>query len=179
MAEDFAIGKELEIPKSVLDNIEKIDKKINDISKDSELMAQHFGSAMIRMGNGADVLLKKLQNVQGLIGNIGNINISGLNNMNNGLSNTATNAEKIAKGITDATLMLNQFTKYWESINGKPQVLKSFEILTNREQLNFLKEARLQADELSRTLSQMNKQSILDNKTASNAIKEQTQAEQT
>lgn len=179
MAEDFAIGKELEIPKSVLDNIEKIDKKINDISKDSELMAQKFGSAMIRMGNGADVLLKKLQNVQGIIGNIGNINISGLNNMNNGLSNTATNAEKIAKGITGATVMLNQFTKYWESINGKPQVLKSFEILTNREQLNFLKEARLQADELSRKLSQMNKQSILDNKTATNAIKEQTQAEQT
>lgn len=179
MAEDFAIGKELEIPESVLDNIDKIDKKINDISKDSELMAQHFGSAMIRMGNGADVLLKKLQNVQGIIGNIGNINISGLNNMNNGLSNTATNAEKIAKGITDATVMLNRFTKYWESINGKPQVLKSFEILTNREQLNFLKEARLQADELSRKLSQMNKQSILDNKTATNAIKEQSQAEQT
>lgn len=179
MAEDFAIGKELEIPKSVLDNIEKIDKKINDISKDSELMAQHFGSAMIRMGNGADVLLKKLQNVQGIIGNIGNINISGLNNMNNGLSNTATNAEKIAKSITGATVMLNQFTKYWESINGKPQVLKSFEILTNREQLNFLKEARLQADELSRKLSQMNKQSILDNKTATNSIKEQSQAEQT
>ena len=179
MAEDFAIGKELEIPKSVLDNIEKIDKKINDISKDSELMAQHFGSAMIRMGNGAGTLLKKLQSVQDIIGKIGGVNISGLNNMNTGLSNTATNAERLVKGITNATVMLSQFTKYWESINGKPQVLKSFEILTNREQLNFLKEARLQADELSRKLSQMNKQSILDNKTATNAIKEQSQAEQT
>lgn len=179
MAEDFAIGKELEIPKSVLDNIEKIDKKINDISKDSELMAQHFGSAMIRMGNGAETLLKKLQSVQDIIGKIGGVKISGLNNMNTGLSNTATNAERLVKGITNATVMLSQFTKYWESINGKPQVLKSFEILTNREQLNYLKEARLQADELSRKLSQMNKQSILDNKTATNAIKEQSQAEQT
>lgn len=179
MAEDFAIGKELEIPKSVLDNIEKIDKKINDISKDSELMAQHFGSAMIRMGNGAENLLKKLQSVQDIIGKIGGVKISGLNNMNTGLSNTATNAERLVKGITDATVMLSQFTKYWESINGKPQVLKSFEILTNREQLDYLKEARLQADELSRKLSQMNKQSILDNKTATNAIKEQSQAEQT
>lgn len=177
MADGFAIGKALEIPDNVLKNIEQIDKKINDISKDSEIMAQKFNSAMIRMGNGSDVLLKKLQAIQGIIGNLGNVNVGGLSNMSNGMSKTASEAERLVKGITDATVRLNEFNKFWEKSNGKPQVLKSFEILTNKEQLNLLKEARLQADELSRQLTQMNKQSVADSKAATNAIKEQAQIE--
>lgn len=109
MAEDFAIGKELEIPKSVLDNIEKIDKKINDISKDSELMAQHFGSAMIRMGNGSDMLLKKLQQIQGLINSFNTANTSGLNNISTGMLKTATEAEKVADSVSKAASAMNKF----------------------------------------------------------------------
>lgn len=102
MADGFAIGKALEIPDSVLKNIEQIDKKINDISKDSELMAQHFGSAMIRMGNGSDTLLKKLQQIHGIISGLGNVNISGLNNVSSGMIKTASEAEKVANSVTKA-----------------------------------------------------------------------------
>ena len=109
MAEDFAIGKELEIPKSVLDNIEKIDKKINDISKDSELMAQHFGSAMIRMGNGADVLLKKMQQIQSLVNGFNGTNTVGLNNISNGMLKTATEAERVADSVSKAAAAMNKF----------------------------------------------------------------------
>lgn len=109
MAEDFAIGKELEIPKSVLDNIEKIDKKINDISKDSELMAQHFGSAMIRMGNGADVLLKKMQQIQSLVNSFNGTNTVGLNNISNGMLKTATEAERVADSVSKAAAAMNKF----------------------------------------------------------------------
>lgn len=109
MAEDFAIGKELEIPKSVLDNIDKIDKKINDISKDSELMAQHFGSAMIRMGNGADVLLKKMQQIQSLVNSFNGTNTVGLNNISNGMLKTATEAERVADSVSKAATAMNKF----------------------------------------------------------------------
>lgn len=109
MAEDFAIGKELEIPKSVLDNIDKIDKKINDISKDSELMAQHFGSAMIRMGNGADVLLKKMQQIQSLVNSFNGTNTVGLNNISNGMLKTATEAERVADSVSKAAAAMNKF----------------------------------------------------------------------
>lgn len=109
MADEFAIGKALEIPDNVLKNIEQIDKKINDISKDSEIMAQKFNSAMIRMGNGSDVLLKKLQAIQGIIGNLGNVNVGGLSNMSNGMTKTATEAEKAANSITKVAKSLNDF----------------------------------------------------------------------
>ena len=67
MADFEAIGKALQIPQSVLNNIDAIDKKINLIASDSEKMATHFMSAMTRMGTDADGLLKKLQSIQGVI----------------------------------------------------------------------------------------------------------------
>lgn len=109
MAEDFAIGKELEIPKSVLDNIDKIDKKINDISKDSELMAQHFGSAMIRMGNGADVLLKKLQGIDAIISKMGNIDIGGISRISNNMGETAIESERVASNMSKISSAINRF----------------------------------------------------------------------
>lgn len=109
MADEFAIGKELEIPKSVLGNIEKIDKKINDISKDSELMAQNFNSAMIRMTNGSDVLLKRLQQIQGIINNFNATNTNGLNSISSGMLKTATEAEKVADSVSKAASAMNKF----------------------------------------------------------------------
>lgn len=123
MAEDFAIGKELEIPKSVLDNIKKIDKKINDISKDSELMAQHFGSAMIRMGNGAETLLKKLQQVHQIVGGLNNLNIKGLSDISNGMNKTATDSEKMANSLSKAAVAINKSKKVDEVFNPQNSVL--------------------------------------------------------
>lgn len=123
MAEDFAIGKELEIPKSVLDNIEKIDKKINDISKDSELMAQHFGSAMIRMGNGAETLLKKLQQVHQIVSGLNNLNIKGLSDISNGMNKTATDSEKMANSLSKAAAAINKSKKVDDVFNPQNSVL--------------------------------------------------------
>lgn len=111
MADGFAIGKALEIPDSVLKNIEQIDKKINDISKDSELMAQHFGSAMIRMGNGSDTLLKKLQQIQALMGNMGNVNISGVSNLEGIFTKFTSEAEKAISTINGVASALNKMGK--------------------------------------------------------------------
>lgn len=123
MAEDFAIGKELKIPKSVLNNIEKIDKKINDISKDSELMAQHFGSAMIRMGNGADVLLKKMQQIQSVVSGLNNVNVKGLSDISNGMNKTATDSEKMANSLSKAAAAMNKSKKVDEIFNPQNSVL--------------------------------------------------------
>lgn len=123
MAEDFAIGKELEIPKSVLDNIEKIDKMINDISKDSELMAQHFGSAMIRMGNGAETLLKKLQQVHQIVSGLNNLNIKGLSDISNGMNKTVTDSEKMANSLSKAAAAINKSKKVDDVFNPQNSVL--------------------------------------------------------
>lgn len=104
MAEDFAIGKELEIPKSVLDNIDKIDKKINDISKDSELMAQKFGLAMTKMTSNSDSLLKKLTEMQ-----------SKINSMD--ISKFAQGVSNVSKGTAQIEQFSNAISKAAAAIN--------------------------------------------------------------
>lgn len=177
MAEDFAIGKALVIPQSVLNNINKLDEKINLIASDSEKMATHFLSAMTRMGGNAGELLDKLQNINNVINNIGSINAKGIDNVSSGLGKTNTEAEKVANSVTEAAVALNRFSKTWQELGGRPQVAKSFEILTNKEQLNLLKEARNEADAYSRSLSEANKKNQAETKASTNAIKEQMQAE--
>lgn len=177
MADDLAIGRALIIPQSVLNNLNKVDAKINQIASDSEKMATHFTSAMTRMDNSTNGLIQKLQTIQNLVGGIGNINTSGLNNVNSGLGKTTTEAEKVANAVTEAAVALNRFSKTWQELGGKPQVAKSFEILTNREQLNVLKEARNEADAYSRSLTEANKKNVATSREATNAIKEQMQAE--
>lgn len=106
MAEDFAIGKELEIPKSVLDNIEKIDKKINDISKDSELMAQKFNAAMTKMTLNSDGLLKKLTEMQN------KINSMDISKFAQGVSNVGkgtTQIEQFSNAISKAAAAINKY----------------------------------------------------------------------
>ena len=177
MADFDTLGKALQIPDNVIKNIDAIDKKINQIATDSEKMATAFQSAMTRMNGITGDLIKKLQTIHGLVGGIGNINIGGLNNVNNGLGKTTTEAEKVANAVTEAAIALNRFSKTWQELGGRPQVSKSFEILTNREQLNVLKEARNEADAYSRALSEANKKNIAETKVAANAIKEQSQTE--
>ena len=108
MAEFEAIGKALQIPQSVLNNIEKIDQKINLIASDSEKMATHFMSAMTRMGGDAGNLLQKLQSIQNIIGGIGSFNSNGLNSISSSMSKTAVEAEKAANGVTKVAVALNK-----------------------------------------------------------------------
>ena len=109
MAEEFAIGKALVIPQSVINNIEKIDNKINQIASDSEKMGEKFSSAILKMGDGAGDLLKKLQSIQGIIGSIGGDNLTNISNVSNSFSKTSTEAEKAANSISKAASQMNRF----------------------------------------------------------------------
>lgn len=109
MADDFGIGKALVIPQSVLNNITKIDDKINQIASDSEKMGEKFTSAILKMGNGAGDLLKKLQAIHDLVGSIGNVNIKGLESAAVNMGNTANEAERAANGVAKVATSINRF----------------------------------------------------------------------
>lgn len=174
MAEFEAIGKALQIPQSVLNNIDAIDKKINLIASDSEKMATHFMSAMTRMGTGADGLLKKLQSIQGVINGLGSVNIGGLGNVGKGMGNTATQAEKAAASISEAASALNRFVQTWK---GSGRVTSMLDSLATREQVNLLRELNNQAMQTSRTLTQMNRENSLEARKKANETKIASQEE--
>lgn len=108
MAEDFAIGKALVIPQSVLNDITKLDDKINQIATDSENMASKFSTAITKMGGNVGELLAKLQNINNVINNIGSINAKGIDNVSKGIGNTATEAERAANSVTKVATSLNK-----------------------------------------------------------------------
>ena len=174
MAEFEAIGKALQIPQSVLNNIEKIDQKINLIASDSEKMATHFMSAMTRMGNGADGLLQKLTAIQGVINGLGSVNTGGLGNVGKGMGNTATQAEKAAASISEAAAALNRFVQTWK---GSGRVTSMLDSLATREQVNLLRELNNQAMQTSRTLTQMNRENSLEARKKANETKIASQEE--
>lgn len=174
MAEFEAIGKALQIPQSVLNNIEKIDQKINLIASDSEKMATHFMSAMTRMRNGSDGLLQKLQAIQGVINGLGSVNTGGLGNVGKGMGNTATQAEKAAASISEAASALNRFVQTWK---GSGRVTSMLDSLATREQVNLLRELNNQAMQTSRTLTQMNRENSLEARKKANETKIASQEE--
>lgn len=106
MAEDFAIGKALVIPQSVLNNINKLDEKINLIASDSEKMATHFSSAMTRMGGNAGELLAKLTEIQK---KINGLDLSKLSNNVSNISGSVTEMEKLADAISKAAQAINKY----------------------------------------------------------------------
>lgn len=155
MAEDFAIGRALVIPQSVMNNLNKIDEKINLIASDSEKMATHFTSAMTRMDGSAGDLIKKLQSIQGLVGSIGNINIKGLDTASTSMGKTATEAERVASNVTQAATAINrmgsglniaELTTRIKELND--QLIKGGGVQTVSEQQAIVNEKRLLEEEL-------------------------------
>ena len=137
MAEFEGMAKALQIPQSVLNNITKIDEKINRIASDSEKMATHFMSAMTRMGSGADTLLRRLQAIQDVINGLGSVKISGLGNVNKDMGSTATNAEKAASNISAAANAMNKFntaTNTNNSVVAWQELQKKIEQVEQRQQ---------------------------------------------
>ena len=106
MAEFEAIGKALQIPQSVLNNIEKIDQKINLIASDSEKMATHFMSAMTRMGGGAEGLLTKLNAIQNVIGKL---DLSKFSQSVTTVGQGTTQVEQFAAAISKAAEAINKY----------------------------------------------------------------------
>lgn len=108
MADDLAIGRALVIPQSVLNNLNKVDAKINQIASDSEKMATHFTSAMNKMDNSTNGLIQKLQSINTLVQNIGGLNANGLVGISNSMSRTSTEAEKLANSVSKAASAMNK-----------------------------------------------------------------------
>lgn len=149
MAEDFAIGKELEIPKSVLDNIDKIDKKINDISKDSELIAQKFGLAMTKMASNSDSLLKKLTEMQS------KINSMDISKFAQGVSNVSKGTaqiEQFSNAISKAAAAIN---KYNNSQTKQKSVTNDKEIERLNKEIEALKKKTEQLEKYRKKQKQV------------------------
>ena len=136
MAEFEAIGKALQIPQSVLNNIDKIDQKINLIASDSEKMATHFMSAMTRMGGGAEGLLTKLNAIQNVIGKLD-------------LSKFAQSVTTVGQGTTQVEQFAAAIAKAAEAINKyNAENRKRTDVDNSKQiaQLNNAKPIKVEAD---------------------------------
>lgn len=105
MAEDLAIGKSLVIPQDVLNKIDEVDKKINQIATDSEKMAEKYSSAIKKMSLNSDSLLKKLTDMQ----TKNNIDVSKFAQGVSNVSKGTIQIEKFATAISKAAATINKY----------------------------------------------------------------------
>lgn len=152
MAEDFAIGRALVIPQSVMNNLNKIDEKINLIASDSEKMATHFASAMTRMDGSTDNLLKRLSEMQTKINNIDMSKFAqGVTNVSQGVSQI----EQFSKAITKAAAAIN---KYNSSQVKRTNVDNTKEINKLNKEIEALKKKTEQLEKYRQKQQQVNKE---------------------
>ena len=137
MADFDTLGKALQIPDNVIKNIDAIDKKINQIATDSEKMATAFQSAMTRMGNGADGLLKKLQSMQNTINKLDMSKfLQGVQNVGRGVTQVEQFAASIAKAAEAISKYNAENRKRTDVDNSKQiaQLNKEIEAMRKRTQ---------------------------------------------
>lgn len=152
MAEDFAIGRALVIPKDVLSNLDEVDKKINKIATDSENMATKFTSAMSKMSVGTGDLLKKLTEMQTKINNIDMSKFAqGVTNVSQGVSQI----EQFSKAITKAAAAIN---KYNSSQVKKTNVDNTKEINKLNKEIEALKKKTEQLEKYRQKQQQVNRE---------------------
>lgn len=152
MAEDFAIGRALVIPQSVMNNLNKIDEKINLIASDSEKMATHFTSAMTRMDGSTGNLLKQLSEMQTKINNIDMSKFAqGVTNVSQGVSQI----EQFSKAITKAAAAIN---KYNSSQVKKTNVDNTKEINRLNKEIEALKKKTEQLEQYRQKQQQVNRE---------------------
>lgn len=152
MAEDFAIGRALVIPKDVLSNLDEVDKKINKIATDSENMATKFTSAMSKMSTGTGDLLKKLTEMQTKINNMD------ISKFAQGVSNVAkgvSQIEKFSNAISKAAAAIN---KYNSSQVKKTNVDNTKEINKLNKEIEALKKKTEQLEKYRQKQQQVNKE---------------------
>lgn len=112
MADDFAIGKALQIPDSVLTSINALDAKLNNIAKNAEAMADAFNKAFASIDNDASKFNKKLATIEAIMTNLSKAQgANGLSALASGFNSTNIQAEKATNSITKAANSLNQFDK--------------------------------------------------------------------
>lgn len=152
MAEDFAIGRALVIPKEVLSNLDEVDKKINKIATDSENMATKFTSAMSKMSTETGDLLKKLTEMQTKINNMDISKFAqGVSNVGKGVSQI----EKFSNAISKAAAAIN---KYNSSQVNKKSVDNTKEINRLNKEIEALKKKTEQLERYRQKQQQVNKE---------------------
>lgn len=152
MAEDFAIGRALVIPKDVLSNLDEVDKKINKIATDSENMATKFTSAMSKMSTGTGDLLKRLTEMQTKINNMD------ISKFAQGVSNVAkgvSQIEKFSNAISKAAAAIN---KYNSSQVNKKNVDNTKEINKLNKEIEALKKKTEQLENYRQKQQQVNRE---------------------
>lgn len=111
MAGEFdGMAQSLQIPSSVMNNLDAVDKKIKDIATDSERMSKQFQSSMSVMSKSAGELHDRLQAIQNIINNIGRANFGSIGNVSKGFNETSKSAEKAASSVAKAATSLNKFS---------------------------------------------------------------------
>lgn len=152
MAEDFAIGRALVIPKDVLSNLDEVDKKINKIATDSENMATKFTAAMSKMSTGTGDLLKRLTEMQTKINNMDISKFAqGVSNVGKGVSQI----EKFSNAISKAAAAIN---KYNSSQVNKKSVDNTKEINRLNKEIEALKKKTEQLEKYRQKQQQVNKE---------------------
>lgn len=156
MANDFALGKTLEIPPSVLKDIDNVDKKITNISTNAEKMANAFKSAFSSIGNNADTFISKLDKIRKVVSNLGDSRV--FDNLNKGFGNTASQAEKVVNSVTRVATTMNKLASSGNSgFNPNSSVLAWQGLQKNIEQVQQKQEQLLKVTrEYERELSRIN-----------------------
>ena len=107
MPTNESIGASLEIPQSVLDNLEKVDNRLQDIAKSADTLKKSFVANFKDMADGVNPLINKLTAVQGSVNNIRidtlteklSQSVSGAKDLSQGFDNTAKKAEQVADSV--------------------------------------------------------------------------------
>lgn len=106
MPDNPILGKVIQIPDDLISKLDEMDKRINDIARDSEAMADKFKAAMGEMSGSADGFLKRLDAVKAAMEGAG---AGGMGNVSREMKNAATAAETAANSITKAAAAVNAF----------------------------------------------------------------------
>lgn len=152
MAEDFAIGKSLVIPQSVLNDITKLDDKINQIATDSENMASKFSTAITKMGGNVGELLDRLTEIQK---KINGLDLSKLSNNVSNISGSVTEMEKLADAISKAAQAINKYNST-KGINTSGS--NSDEVSKLQKEIEQLKKKTEQLEKYRKKQEEVNKE---------------------
>lgn len=126
MPNDFqGMAKALQIDDKIIGSLDALDKKIQDIAKSSDTMAQSFKSAMTVMTDGSNTLLQKLTAIQSILNAIGSKNATGLGKVSESMGTVSTASEKAASSISGAMEALNKFGNSGMNIAELRQKIKS------------------------------------------------------
>lgn len=142
--ENTTIGSVLVIPEGLLNDMEKVDKKLKQIQDKSEETAKIFNTSFKGMATETTALLTALQSIANATGKVGNQasgaadKVKKIGDSSSGLGMAAQQAGKLGASITGASEQINrmygaQVKNYeqWQAINNQIAQLTSRQTILN------------------------------------------------